>query len=336
MRTTSLTGPVRRHRPRAAAIAAAAALVLSACGGGASSSTGTAAAKDADGLTTVRVSWFLPDAAPLLLGVEKGVFEKNGLKIELSEAAPADLVGGLLSKDYDFTPNTGLGLALAVGKNIPIVGAAALTTFEKGAEGSSGSMLLTRKGSPISRPSDLEGKRVAVNVLASASEYGVRQLIDDDGGDDTKTKIVEVPFASMGDTLLNGDIDAMEISEPYVTQLMATGKFENPVGDPIEEVFGASPRLVMTTLSSYAKANPDVVKKFQQSVAESIDLAQKDPDALHPIYEKYYKMDPKLAEATTLNAFKTTLEAGDFDRINEVLLQFGAIKDAVPTDRLVP
>ena len=333
MRTTTSTGAARRRGLCAAAVAAAAALVLSACGGGASSS---AAAKDADGLTTVRVSWFLPDAAPLLLGVDQGIFEKNGLKVELSEAAPADLVGGLLSKDYDFTPNTGLGLALAVGKNIPVVGAAALTTFEKGAEGSSGSMLLTKKGSSISRPSDLEGKRVAVNVLASASEYGVRQLIDDDGGDDTKTKIVEVPFASMGDTLLNGDIDAMEISEPYVTQLLATGKFENPVGDPIEEVFGPSPRLIMTTLGSYAKSNPDVIEKFQKSVDESIDLAQKDPDALHPIYEKYYKMDPKLAEATSLNAYKTTLEAGDFDRINEVLLQYGAIKEAVPTDKLVP
>jgi NitT/TauT family transport system substrate-binding protein len=332
MRTTTLTGAARRRGLCATAVAAAAALVLSACGGGASSS----AAQDADGLTTVRVSWFLPDAAPLLLGVDQGIFEKNGLKVELSEAAPADLVGGLLSKDYDFTPNTGLGLALAVGKNIPVVGAAALTTFEKGAEGSSGSMLLTKKGSSISRPSDLEGKRVAVNVLASASEYGVRKLIDDDGGDDTKTKIVEVPFASMGDTLLNGDIDAMEISEPYVTQLLATGKFENPVGDPIEEVFGASPRLIMTTLGSYAKSNPDVIEKFQKSVNESIDLAQKDPDALHPIYEKYYKMDPKLAEATSLNAYKTTLEAGDFDRINEVLLQYGAIKVAVPTDKLIP
>jgi NitT/TauT family transport system substrate-binding protein len=336
MRLTTSPRRTSRRRPHlvVAATITALSLVLAACGAGAQGEDGAAAGKD--GLTRVKVSWYLPDAAPLLLGVDRGIFEENGLDVQLSEAAPADLVGGLLSGDYDFTPNTGLGVTLAVGKKVPIVAAAALTTFEKGAEGSSGSMLLTKKGSSITRPRDLEGKRVAVNILASASEYGVRKLIDEDGGDNAKTKIVEVPFASMGDTLLNGDIDAFEVSEPFVTQLLATGKFDNPMGDPIELVFGPSPRLVMTTLKSYAASNPEVVDKFRASVDESIALAEKDPDALHPIYEKYYKMDPALAEATTLNKFKTELTASDFDRINEILLEFGALEKAVPSDQLVP
>lgn len=321
----------RPFRTPTAAAVAAVALAASACGG-----ADARQSLDENGLTTIRVGWALTDSAPILLGVQEGIFEEKGLKVELQESNPSDLVGALISKQLDFGPNTGSSFVLAAGKDVPVVAVAGVTTFNKGAEGSSGSLLLVPKGSSIERAADLEGKNVAVNFLASASEYGVRKLIDEDEGEGTKAKIVEVPFASMGDSLLSGDIDAAQVAEPFASQMMAAGSFEAPLGDPIEEVFGDSPRLIYTTLDTYADENSETIENFRAAVEESIQLAQDEPDLLHDIYVSYFKTTAEQAEAQALNEYKTDLTTDSFSTIIDILLEYGALDARVSEDDLVP
>lgn len=289
-----------------------------------------------NGRTIVRLSWATSDLAPTLLGVDEGIFEKHDLDIKLSEAAPADLVGGLLSKKADLGANSGPGTVLAVGKDVPIVAVAGVTTFEAGTSGSSGSALLVPKASDIDSPADLEGRKVGVNVLASASEYAVRNVVAQDGGDPAKTSIVEVPFASMADTLRSGDIDAALVSEPFLGPALDSGEFEVPFGDPTANTFGDSPRLMVTATREYAETNPEVIDNFRAAVTESLQLATDSPDLLLPIFEKYYGMTKEQAELTPLNRLKADLGADDFDKINSILVEYGALEDPVPTAELVP
>ncbi|MDR6173662.1 NitT/TauT family transport system substrate-binding protein [Nocardioides zeae] len=326
-----------RHRPRRSPrllllpAAVGAAVLTAACGGGSSQST-----PDANGMTTIRVGYALTDSAPILLGVQEGIFERHGLEVELQESNPSDLVGALISKQLDFGPNIGPSFVLAAGKDVPVVAVEGVTTFNKGAEGSSGSLLLVEKGSAVESAADLDGKTIAVNFLGSASEFGVRSLIDADGGDGADATIVEVPVASMGDTLLRGDVDAAQVAEPFASQLMATGDFEAPLGDPIEQVFGDSPRLVYTTLDTYAAENAETVEKFQAAVEESVQLAEEQPDLLHDIYVEYFSTTPEQAEAQALNEFSTDLDADSFAGIVDVLVEYGALESPIPSGDLVP
>lgn len=146
--------------------------------------------------------------------------------------------------------------------------------------------------------------------------------------------IVEVPFAAVSDALASGDIDAALVADPFMTQLIDGGA-EVPFGDPIETVFAASPRLVMTATSEWAGANPDTVDALQDAVAESIELADKDPEKLVPIYEKYFKMKPEVAEATHINKLEAEISPSSFDTINDVLVRYGGIAELIDVEQVV-
>ncbi|MGW0704436.1 ABC transporter substrate-binding protein [Streptomyces sp. NPDC002643] len=327
-----MTTHIRRRRVLATGLALAGMVFpLTACGG----SSDTAETTSADGLTKLTWGYSLTDSAPVLLGIQEGIFKKHGLDVDASEVSAADLVGGLISNKIDLSVQTGPGLALAVGQQVPITAVSGVTTFQAGTSKSTGSALLVKKGSSITRPKDLEGKKVGVGLLKSASEFGVRQFVTDDGGDDSKVQIVELPFASAKDALAKGQVDAALVPDPMLSQLLASGAAEAPVGDPIEKVFGDSPRLVITARKDWAAKNPKVVEEIRAAVQESLDLAAKNPDKLLPIYEKHFKMTPAIAKATKLNAFKAEIDADSFDVINKVLVRYDALKKPVSGTDLV-
>lgn len=321
------------RRALATTVALAGLLVpLTACGGGAPVA---AEEKGTDGLVHLTWGYALTDAAPVLLGIQEGVFAEHGLAVDASEVSAADLVGGLVSGKIDLSVQTGPGLALAVGQRVPIVAVSGVTTFEAGTSGSTGSALVVAKDSSIARPKDLVGKKVGVNLLKSASEFGVRQFVTDDGGDAGEVEIVEVPFASVSDALAKHQIDAALVGDPVLTQLLGSGAAKAPMGDPIEAVFGAAPRLVITAGKDWAAKNPQLIAGVRAAVQGSLDLAAKDPDKLLPIYEKQFKMTPEIAGATKLNAFKAAIDPGSFKVINDVLLRYGALKTPVDGADLV-
>lgn len=307
--------------------AGALALTLAACG------------SDSDDSPAVegQLTWnyALTDSAPVLLGIEEGIFDKHGIELVAEESASGDLVGALISGKVDLSVNTGPGLAVAAGQNVPVVAVSGVTTFEKGTTGSSGSALVVPVDSDIETPSDLEGRSVGINMLKSASEFGVRQVIADDGGDDSKTQIVEVPFPAVQDAFASGDIDAALVADPFLTQLLDAGAVKVPFGDPIETVFGDSPRLVITASREWADANQDMVDALQAAVTESIELAEEDPSKLVPIYEKYFKMKPDVAERTQLNSLKADISPSSFETINEVLARYGGIAEPIDVEQVV-
>ncbi|SKB05998.1 ABC transporter substrate-binding protein [Aeromicrobium choanae] len=324
-----MTRPSTTRKLFGALGAGALVLALAACGGGEDGDGDSAAA--ANQLTW---NYSLPDSAPVLLGIEEGIFEKHGIDLVAEEAAATDLVGALISGKVDLSVNTGPGMAVAAGQNVPVVAVSGVSTFEAGASGSSGSALVVPKGSDITTPKDLEGRKVGVNLLKSASEFGVRQVVVDDGGDDKKVEIVEVPFAAVADAFASGDIDAALVADPFMTQLIDGGA-EVPFGDPIETVFAESPRLVMTATREWADANSDTVDALQDAVAESIELADEDPDKLIPIFEKYFKMKPEVAKATKINKLQADISPSSFDTINDVLAQYGGIAKPIDVEQVV-
>src|SRR5215470_9014980 len=85
--------------------------------------------------------------------------------------------------------------------------------------------LIVRKDS-IKSLKDLEGKRIAVNVINSSAWLHMVAALEKHGVDRTKVRFSEVPFPQMNDPLLNGQIDAVVQVEPFRSALMATGKAE--------------------------------------------------------------------------------------------------------------
>ena len=130
---------------------------------------------------------------------------------------------------------------------------------------------MVRKGS-LKSLKELEGKRVAVNVINSTAWLHAVAALDKHGVDRTKVRFSEVPFPQMNDPLLNGQLDAIVQVEPFRSALMATGKAEI-VGWPYVETAPGTDITQYLALTSWVEKNHDIAAKFARAVIKGAQFA---------------------------------------------------------------
>jgi len=78
-------------------------------------------------------------------------------------------------------------------------------------------VIMTGKTSGINSAADLNGKTVAVNGLRDLTQYEMQGWIEQNGGDITKVKLIEIPFSEMGTALETNRVAAAIFAEPFAT-----------------------------------------------------------------------------------------------------------------------
>ncbi len=230
---------------------------------------------------TLRLGYF-PNVthAPAIIGVENGVFAEalgDNVKLELAtfnsgtEVNEAIFSGAL---DASFIgPNPAInGYARSDGEAIRIV---AGTT-------SGGASLVVREG--IDSPGDLAGTKIATPSLGNTQDVALRAWLleqgyetDTSGGGD-----VSITPQDNADTLAafqSGALDGAWVPEPWATRLVLEGGGQVLVN---EADLWPEGRFVTTHLivaTSFLDEHPDVVRDLIAGLADSIDLANADPEA---------------------------------------------------------
>src|SRR5215216_2482058 len=121
-------------------------------------------------------------SAFVAFGIEKGLFEKQKLEIDLQPTqGGAATIPALVSGDIQVGGSNVVSLLLASSKDLPIQAIAGGTTAQASGEKDFGA-LLAAKGKGISGPEDLEGKTVAVNTLNNIAEVVVKAALEKQGG----------------------------------------------------------------------------------------------------------------------------------------------------------
>jgi len=210
------------------------ALALAACGG-------TSEAGENSGTLKVGVIP-IADVAPLYVGMEQGFFEDEGLTIEpqIAEGGAA-IATSVLSGDYQFGFSNVVSLVTARSKDLP------LRIVSQGASGHESEKdafdtLLVPGASSIKKPTDLEGKTVAVNALSNIGPLSINYAVEEAGGDPSRIKYVEVPFPDMIAAVEAGRVDAAWVVEPFASQGIGAGM--RSIFAPFEAV---SPDLTIAT-----------------------------------------------------------------------------------------
>ncbi|NGO41285.1 ABC transporter substrate-binding protein [Streptomyces ureilyticus] len=308
-------------------------VTASACGS--SNSSDSAGDTAADGTTTVKVG-IIPilDVAPVYLGQKKGFYKKRGLKLELTPAqGGAAIVPGVLNNEFQFGFSNTTSLLVAQSKKVPVkvVANGVASTAEEGADFMGTTV---KKGSPIKSPKQLEGKKVAVNSLNNICDTSIKESVRKDGGDASKLKFVEMPFDQMPAALENDDVDAACTPEPALSTVKEAG------GTAIAASFyDVDPNLTVAmyfTSQQYAKQNPELVKKFQEATAESLEYADSHPDEVREIVATYTKIPPTLLEKLTLPHWPAEPNRASIERLAELAKQDGQLKEDPDLDALLP
>jgi NitT/TauT family transport system substrate-binding protein len=179
------------------------------------------------GMTTVKVGALrLSNTAPLFIGMDKGFFELEGIKVEpVWFKAAQPIAVALATGDIDIGATgltAGLYNSIAQGMKISIVA-------DKGREwpGYKLTALLVdteQWKTGVRELKDLRGKRVGITQMGSTFHYMLGNILEKRGMSLNDVKVVPLgSLNSMRDTLITHQVESVFLNQPFVTAIEKNG-----------------------------------------------------------------------------------------------------------------
>lgn len=223
-------------------------------------------------------------AAPFF-ALDEGIFKKHGLDAEVSQLGNgAQVLAAVVAGKVDFGAGGTASVALAHERGLPVVMVAPSGAYSSAIRSHG---LVVPADSPIRSPKDLNGKTIATAGLKTIGDVALHAWFAKNGVDAAGVKLIEMPYGTMLASLSGAKVDAADLEVPYLDMALAQGaRFVANVFDAIapEWIEGA----FFCTLD-YAKAHPDVVRRFGDAIAEAGVWAKNNPAEAWNILDKYTK-----------------------------------------------
>lgn len=268
---------------------------------------------------TIRVA-VLPteSSAQVYYAKDMGFFAKAGLDVDIQLMQGA-VATAIASNAVDIGYITVDTVASAHQKNIPLI------VIAPAAEYVSKSMvraaaLVAPANSLVHQAKDLNGKIIAVAGLNGLSEIGPRIWIDQNGGDSSTVKFVEIPFPAMPAALESGRIDAAWVTEPFLELAKKNGRVLAYGFDGISKSFLLN---AWCTTTQWAKDHPDLVNRFAAVMHETAIWANKNPTKSGEILAKYTKVDPTVIATMVRLHYGEQLTAASMQPLIDVAAKYG-------------
>jgi NitT/TauT family transport system substrate-binding protein len=274
------------------------------------------------------------DVAPIYLGKDKGFFEKQGIDLTLHLAqGGAAIIPSVLSGQFEFGFSNVVSLIIAQsrGLDFEIIAAGNSST---GKPGHDFGAIVAPEGSPLTSAKGLEGKTVAVNDLNNIGGVTVKAAMAKAGADPTKVHFVELSFPTMPAALAKKRVDAAWVVEPFLTISRSQG-----AKVIAWNLVDTAPHLMISgyfTTDKYAKAHPDIVKRFRTAMNQSLEYAQKHPKEVRQELLKYTRIPEKLIGKITLPDWPTKINRQSTETLAELAVKDGLVQKKPDIDKLLP
>ena len=248
----------------------------------------------------IRVA-YLPvvQSLPLFVAVEQGMFEKEGLGVELERIeSPNQIIDALVSGNVDAgAPSVAAGIVAIVELKKPnSLRAYSLTcgTFEH-----LNDELLVAKDSDISSIQDLRGKRLG-HIPGVQFSTMAKKILMENGVSPSEVTLVELPVPSQLPTLASGGVDAVLTLEPTgtvgaqknVSRILVANPMVRYVSDP----WCGGAGVVSTR---FVEERPEEAKAFVRVMRQAIIETQENSTTRIYLVE-YLGMPESVAEEAPL------------------------------------
>jgi NitT/TauT family transport system substrate-binding protein len=272
------------------------------------------------------------DAAPVELGIKKGFFKKNHLKVttQVTSGSTTALIPLMSSGKMQFiisSPAT-LFIADAVGIPMTILGSAAdVKAHSPNAE-------LVLKSSGIKTAKDFNNRTFCTTSLGGPNNFLQEAWLEQGGATLSTVKAVPVPSPDEIAAVKNGECAGIYTGEPQYSQALSEGfvQLGNPalsfggVGVP-DDSFGAE--------TSYVQKNPTVVKEFYKAMATSMAYAAKHPAAARNTLPAYTGVTRQVANETVLNIYDPTIYKSCYQKFAAAMYNLGFIKARINLSSMI-
>jgi NitT/TauT family transport system substrate-binding protein len=284
--------------------------------------------------TTLKVGTLpIANAAPLYIGIDKGFFAQEKLRIEPQVGEGGNqIITTIVSGDNQFGFIGVLPAIVARSKGLPIK---VVSANDQGAKEQQDSfqVLMVAKGSPVEDAKDLAGKTIAVNALKGVAEVSIKASLAKQGVDPGSIKLLEVPFPEMPAALEDGRVDAILATEPFLTQVLEAGGRQ--VDAPFESIAPDLINGVYVTSEEYIDKNPDVVDRFVRAMNRSVEYAAAHPDEVRGSLPAFTAIKPALAEEIRLPSLDAEIDRGSIELNADLALRYRIIERAPTVEELV-
>jgi NitT/TauT family transport system substrate-binding protein len=270
------------------------------------------------------------DEAPLYLAQKNGYFRQAGLNVTIvpvtqSTQALPDMLHG----------------------SIAIVGANYTSFFEAQAKGEVQLKVLSEAtnckpdtfaivalpSSGITKPADLAGKTVAVNLTNNIQTLTANATLKASGVNPSTVHYVVIPFPNMISALTSHRVDAISVVQPFLAGALASGaktvmsSCDGPVANlPISGWFATQ---------AWTQRNPNTARAFQRALMQGQNYANANPGAVKSILPSYIKITPQAASKVTLGTYPSTVDPAQLQQVLTLMNSGGLSTTGLSASALV-
>ena len=263
---------------------------------------------------------------------QMGFFKKAGLNVTLQEftsggASAAALAGGAV----DIGLADLVTMASAHARGVPIVYIAPAGVYKKGAQTY---VLVVPESSPIKTAKDFAGKTIAVNGIKNINEIPTDAWIDNNGGDSKSAKFIEMPYPALLPALDAGKVDAVAVVEPFATFARMKNKYRiiSLVDRNIAPAFAVAG---WATTTAWARAHPDLARKFVAVMAETAKWANANHARTAVMITALAKMPPAVASRMERAYYGERLDPALLQPVIDATAKYGAIPKSFPAAEII-
>ena len=278
-----------------------------------------------DNIQHIRLS-LLPFSESLgaVIAEREGYFKEAGLEIETTLFASGALALPVLQSghiDIAFSNTISTLQVIERGLDITVLGPGAIA--RKSAPDTTFAIMVLKGG--IKNLKELEGKRVAVNVIRSATWLYAVAGLEKAGVDWRKVDFIELPNTQQNASLLNHQVDAITQPEPFRTVLMETGKADI-LQYPMIETGPGNDITQYIALSSWVAQHHDTAIRFARAVAKGSEFANSNLAATRDINQQFTHLNPAYKDKVELPLFSPKVNVPGMRQTMELMVKFQLLK----------
>jgi NitT/TauT family transport system substrate-binding protein len=272
------------------------------------------------------------DAVLCLYAQEAGLFRKGGLDVTLTPSTSGSaIVSAVLGGSVDVGKSSLTALITAYSKGIPIalVAPGALYNPDTPVTGT-----IVRFDSPLRNPRELNGKTVSVQSLRGSLQLATMAWVDNNGGDSSTIKFLELGASAGLIALASGRVDAVTLANPYLTQAVAEKK-ARVLGWSSEAIAKHFLLTAYFTTKAFASANADAVAHFAQAMAASATYLNTHQAETVGLVARFTGALPEVVKSIPRETFATALEARDVQPYIDASLKYKYIPEHIDASALI-
>jgi NitT/TauT family transport system substrate-binding protein len=264
--------------------------------------------------------------------LQSGLFRKHGLNVEATTitsgaAAAAALIGGAV--EVAFTNPTAVIVGHTRGIAMHVLSPGGLIS-----RGSPVSSILVLKDSKIRSGSDLNGAPVGAVSLGDTMAVSIRAWIDQNGGDASTVKLMEVPSSAALQMLVEGRIVAAGLNEPAITQALASGKVRS-LANPLDAIGNQFLGGVFAVMAPAAAANVEAMQRFARAMRESQAFTNSHLAETVSVVAGYSGIAPEVVAHSVRVIDADYAEARYLQPLIDVLAKYKAIEKPFPATEII-